>query len=144
METVNPYRSPQPETSAEVYVQADIFRGTTLSWFVDRYEFFVPEMASVVPQAIAFYERTNAQVVARDPLTFWRGNFWSTLLGPERYARQRIVLYTEDDQHRVWIEYHINMVLPTRLYYHSQREVIRLATELGATYRSAIEQSEPS
>ncbi|PQO32974.1 hypothetical protein [Blastopirellula marina] len=138
METDNPYRSPQPETGAEAYVVSDIFRGTTLSWFVDRYEFFVPEMVDVLSTTIAFYEATNARVVARDPLTFWRGNLWSTLLGPERYARQRIVVHTDDQQHRVWIEYHINMVLPTRMYYSSHREVIRLATELGATHRSAI------
>ncbi|RCS52679.1 hypothetical protein DTL42_07515 [Bremerella cremea] len=138
MENDNPFRSPQPEKTAETYIATDIFRGITLSWFVDRYEFYVPEMAEVVPLAIAFYEATNAQVIARAPLTFWRGNLWSTLLGPERYARQRIVLHLDADQHRVWVEYHINMVLPTRLYYSSHREVIRLAGELGAIHRSAI------
>lgn len=138
MDPVNPYRSPQPETSAESYVESDIFRGTTLSWFVDRYVFYVPEIAEVVPQAIAFYEATKAHVISQSPLTFWRGNLWSTLLGPERYARQRIVINTDADEHRVGVEYHINMVLPTRLYYHSQREVFRLATELGATHRSNV------
>ena len=140
MEPVNPYRSPEPELALKDYVQADIFRGTTLAWFVDRYQFCVPEIAEVAPQAIAFYEASHGKIISHDPLTFWRGNFWSTVLGPERFARQRIVIHTLDDQSLVKIEYQINMVLPTRVYYHSHREVLRLAAQLGATDCSESEQ----
>lgn len=138
MDSQNPYRSPQTDTTGEVYLHSEIFRGTTLSWFVDRFEFFVPEIADVAPQAIAFYEATGAQTVAREPLTFWRGNWWSTLLGPEHRARQRIVLRTSVSEHRVSLEYHINMILPTRIYYNSRREALRLATDLGAVHPETL------
>lgn len=139
MEPVNPYRSPEPELALKDYVQADIFRGTTLAWFVDRYKFCVPEVAEVVPQAIAFYEAASAKIISHDPLTFWRGNLWSTLLGPERFARQRIVIRLTAEQSLVEIDFQINMVLPTRVYYHSHREVLRLAAQLGATDCSVIQ-----
>ncbi|MFN3150729.1 hypothetical protein [Bremerella sp.] len=138
MDTQNPYRSPQTESPGEVYLHREIFRGTTLAWFADRYEFFVPEIADVHPQAIAFYEGTGAQVVASDPLTFWRGNWWSTLLGPEHRARQRITVRTNASEHRVSLEYQINMILPTRVYYNSQREAMRLATDLGAVHPDTL------
>ncbi|MHC2068935.1 hypothetical protein ACYFX5_15810 [Bremerella sp. T1] len=138
MDTLNPYRSPVSQSPAAVYLRSEIFRGTTLSWFVDRYEFFVPEIAEVMPQAIAFYETRNARVVSRDPLTFWRGNWWSTLLGPERRARQRIVVRMDVPQRRVNIEYQINMILPTRVYYSSQREATQLATDLGAVHPDVL------
>lgn len=138
VDTQNPYRSPQTDSKGEVYLQSKVFRGTTLAWFVDRYEFFVPEIEDVLPQAIMFYEGAGAQLVAREPLTFWRGNWWSTLLGPEHRARQRIVIRTSASDRRVNIEYHINMVLPTRIYYSSQREAVRLATDLGAVHPEAI------
>ncbi|MBA2117495.1 hypothetical protein [Bremerella alba] len=138
MDTQNPYRSPQTDSAGEVYLHSKVFRGTTLAWFVDRYEFFVPEIEDVVPQAIAFYEVANARIVAREPLTFWRGNWWSTLLGPEHRARQRIVLSTSASDRRVNLEYHINMILPTRIYYSSQREAIRLATDLGAVHPETL------
>ncbi|QDU78246.1 hypothetical protein Pan97_53300 [Bremerella volcania] len=142
MDTQNPYRSPQTGSTSEVYLNSEIFYGTTLAWFVDRYEFFVPEIAEVVPQAIAFYEGSGARLVAQEPLTFWRGNWWSTLLGPERRARQRIVLRTSASEHRVNVEYHINMILPTRVYYSSQREAMRLATDLGAVHPETLRQAD--
>lgn len=138
MDTQNPYRSPQIDSAGEVYLRSEIFRGTTLSWFVDRYQFFVPEIEDVAPQAIAFYEGAGAQLVGREPLTFWRGNWWSTLLGPERRARQRIVVHTAASERRVVVEYHINMVLPTRVYYSSHREATRLATDLGAVHPDTL------
>ncbi|PQO31134.1 hypothetical protein C5Y96_12330 [Blastopirellula marina] len=138
MDAQNPYCSPQVDSPGEVYLHRDIFRGTTLAWFVDRYEFFVPEIEAVVPQAISFYETIGAKLIAREPLTFWRGNWWSTLLGPEHRARQRIVVSTDASEHRVSLEYHINMILPTRLYYNSQREALRLAADLGAVHPDTL------
>ncbi|WDI44516.1 hypothetical protein [Bremerella sp. P1] len=138
MDTQNPYRSPQTESPGEVFLQSEIFRGTTLAWFVDRYEFYVPEIEDVAPQAIAFYEVLGAQLVSREPLTFWRGNWWSTLMGPEHRARQRIVLRTTKSERRVSLEYQINMILPTRIYYNSHREAMRLATDLGAVHPDAL------
>ncbi|PQO46300.1 hypothetical protein [Blastopirellula marina] len=143
MEPLNPYRSPEPEHALKDHVHADIFRGTTLAWFADRYEFCVPQIAEVAPQAIAFYEASRAKIISHDPLTFWRGNLWSTILGPERFARQRIEIHIDADQSLVKIEYHINMILPTRVYYHSHREVLRLAAQLGATDGSDIRQPSP-
>lgn len=138
MDTLNPYSSPKTDLPAEQYVRAEIFRGTTLSWFCDRYEFYVPEIDEVTSQVVAFFEATKARVIAREPLTFWRGNLWSSLLGPERYARQRIVVKFDLEQHRVHLEYHINMVLPTRVYYSSHNEAVRLATELGAVHPEGV------
>lgn len=138
MDTPNPYQSPPSVSTAEVYLHSEIFRGTTLSWFVDRYEFFVPEIADVAAQATVFYEGAGARLIGQEPLTFWRGNWWSTLLGPERRARQRIVLTMVAEEHRVTLEYQINMILPTRVYYSSHREAMRLATELGAVHPETL------
>ncbi|GAA4431012.1 hypothetical protein [Bremerella cremea] len=136
-ESLNPFRSPQPE-QAEAYVRAEVFRGATVTGFVDRYEFFVPEITQVVPQAIAFYEGTKAKVVSEDPLTFRRGNLWSTVLGPESYAQQRIVLRVDPQQHRVNLEYHIQLLLTARVYNTSHREAVRLALHLGAVHPDAL------
>jgi len=142
LDTQNPYRSPQTEVPGQVYLQSKIFYGTTLAWFVDRYAFFVPEIQEAVPQAIAFYEASGARLIGRDPLTFWRGSWWSTLLGPERRARQRIVVHISAEEHRVSLDYHINMVLPTRIYYSSQKEAMRLATDLGAVHPETLRAEE--
>ncbi|MEW4563820.1 hypothetical protein AB1K70_14900 [Bremerella sp. JC770] len=138
MDTHNPYCSPQADCTAEVYLQSEVFLGTTLAWFVDRFEFFVPEITEVTHQVISFYEGAGARLVAREPLTFWRGNWWSTLLGPEHRARQRIVVRVHPTACRVDVEYHINMILPARIFYHSQRETMRLATELGAVHPETL------
>ncbi|MBI1248783.1 hypothetical protein GC197_13195 [bacterium] len=140
MNSANPFSSPMPEPSEGAYVRADVHRGTTLAWLVDRYEFFVPEIVEVVPTAIAFYERTGAKVTSHDPLTFWRGNLWATVMGPERYARQEIVLEIDPSQLRVNLSYRINLVLPSRFFFNSHREAIRLATDLGAIHPDAIGQ----
>lgn len=116
---------------------ANLFRGVVTTQFVDRFHFFVPEMEGIEARIIGFYASVQTPLSARQPLTFRRGSLWSTLLGPERRARQQIVVHVSAEQQRVDVEYHIQMILPLRMHYYSRREVQRLASDLGAIRQEA-------
>lgn len=132
---VNPFASPTSEAQPAAFVQADCFRGLTISGFVDRFRIYEPNPQDLIPRITHFYRQAKAPVRCPEfPLRFVRGNLLSSLLGPEKWAQQEIVVHRIDQPRlELRIEYRVFMVLPIRPPVPTTlREVTRLALELEA------------
>jgi hypothetical protein len=132
---INPFASPTAGADPASFVQADCFRGLTLSGFTDRFQVFGPSPEQLGPRIVHFYRQIRARVVADQfPLQFTRGGLLGSLLGPETWAKQVITIERiEAEQLELRIEYRVHMVLPIRPPWpETLREVHRLAIELEA------------
>jgi len=133
--TINPFASPAGDADPAKFVEADCFRGTTLTGFVDRFRIFGPSERELATRIVLFYRQAQAKVVSDQfPLRFTRGNWVGGLLGPEMWARQEIIVHrVERSPIELQVEYHVKMVLPIRPPTPATlKEIRRLAIELEA------------
>lgn len=133
--TINPFASPAGDADPATFVEADCFRGTTLTGFVDRFRIFGPSERDLASRVVFFYRQARAKVVSDQfPLRFTRGNLVGSLLGPETWALQEIVVHRKGQpQIELAVEYQVRMVLPIRPPTPATlKEVTRLAIELEA------------
>lgn len=93
----NPFASPSGDADPAKFVEADCFRGTTLTGFVDRFRISGPSERDLARRIVFFYRQAKAKVVSDQfPLRFTRGNLMGSLLGPEKWALQEIAIHRKD------------------------------------------------